>query len=49
MRVVGAQLNALRSHKQGQVGGLLHELKVWATSGGAGIGRATALLFAEGV
>jgi hypothetical protein len=47
-RAVNARLHALRSQKRGQFGGLLHKMKVWATGGGAGIGRATALLFGEG-
>ena len=47
-RAVNTRLHALRSHKRGQFGGLLHKMKVSAAGGGAGIGRATALLFAEG-
>jgi hypothetical protein len=47
-RAVNARLHALRSHKRGQSGGLLHKMKVWTTSGGVGIGRATALLLGEG-
>jgi hypothetical protein len=47
-RAVNARLHALRSHKLGQFGELLHKMKVWATRGGVGVGRATALLFAEG-
>jgi len=47
-RAVNAQLHALRSYKRGQFGRLLHKMKVWATSGGVGIGRATVLLFGEG-
>ena len=47
-RAANARLHALRSHKRGQFGGLPHRKKVWATSVGVGIGRATALLFGEG-
>ena len=47
-RAVNAPLHALRSHKRGQFGGLLHKMRVWATGGGAGMGRAKTMLFAEG-
>ncbi len=47
-RAVNARLHALRSHKRGQFGRPLHKMKVLATGGGAGFGRAIELLFAEG-
>jgi hypothetical protein len=47
-RAVNARPHAPRSHKRDHFGGLLHKMKVAATGGVAGIGRATASLLAEG-
>lgn len=44
---VNARLHVLRLHKRGQFGRLPHKLRIWARRGGAGIGGATALRFAE--